>query len=138
MQTEEILKKYNLRSTGTRNEVLKVLLLNDGKAIAHQHLEASLDDSDRVTLYRTLKKFEEKGLIHQVHDGSGTIKYAICHEACNHIEHFDNHAHFYCNQCKETICLDDVNADFNAPNGYQLNETHILMKGLCSKCHITS
>jgi len=134
MQTDGILKKYSLRVTDTRKLVLQFFLLKDGRAISHQYLENQIGNSDRVTLYRTLKTFQDKGLIHEVHDGSGTIKYALCHEACNHVQHFDNHAHFYCNNCKETICLDDVNATFTAPKGYQLNETHILMKGFCNNC----
>jgi len=133
-QTEAILKQYRLRVTGTRKQVLQIFLLKEGKAISHQQLETQVGDSDRVTLYRTLKTFQDQGLIHQVQDGSGTLKYALCHEACNHVEHFDNHAHFYCKACKETICLDEVNATLTAPNGYQLNETHILMKGLCDNC----
>jgi len=104
MKTDKILKQYQLRITSTRKQVLQLFLLKEGKALSHQHLENQMDDSDRVTLYRTLKTFQDNGLIHEVHDGSGMLKYALCHEACNHIEHFDNHAHFYCNSCKETIC----------------------------------
>ncbi len=134
MQIDTILKQYNLRVTSTRKQVLQLFLLKEGKAISHHHLESHMDDSDRVTLYRTLKTFQDHGLIHEVQDGSGKLKYALCHEACNHVEHFDNHAHFYCNSCKETICLDEVEAQMSAPSGYQLSETHILMKGLCNNC----
>jgi len=134
MQTGKILKQYKLRVTDTRKQVLQLFLLKQGKAISHQHLESNMGDSDRVTLYRTLKTFQDQGLIHEVHDGSGTLKYALCHEACNHIQHFDNHAHFYCNTCKETICLDEISASLSAPPGYQISETHILMKGICNDC----
>lgn len=134
MQTDKILKQYQLRVTNTRKQVLQLFLLKEGKALSHQYLENQMDNSDRVTLYRTLKTFQDNGLIHEVNDGTGMLKYALCHEACNHVKHFDNHAHFYCNTCKETICLDEVNATLNAPNGYQINETHILMKGICNNC----
>jgi len=133
-EINKLLKHYNLRITVIRKSVLSLFTGNVKRALSHSFIEKTISDTDRVTIYRTLKTFEEKGLIHQVNDGSGTTKYALCDSACNHLEHFDNHAHFYCNSCNETFCLDDTKASFTAPVGFQLTETQIIMKGVCGDC----
>ena len=61
---------------------------------------------DRVTLYRTIKQFEEKGLIHEVIDTKGQAKYALCVTECTTHEHHDDHLHFHCSQCDRTIGVD--------------------------------
>jgi len=133
-EINNLLKRYNLRVTSIRKSVLNLFTNNVKKGLSHNFIEKLLNNSDRVTLYRTLKTFEEKGLIHQVNDGSGTVKYALCNSACNHLQHFDNHAHFYCNNCNETFCLDNTRLELDAPAGFQLTETQIVMKGLCDNC----
>jgi len=133
-EINNLLKRYNLRVTAIRKSVLSLFTANVKKGLSHGFIEKSLKNSDRVTVYRTLKTFEEKGVIHQVNDGSGTAKYALCSSACNHLKHYDNHAHFYCNNCNETFCVDDTKVDFIAPTGFQLAETQIIMKGLCNNC----
>jgi len=135
-EINNLLKRYNLRITEIRKSVLSMFTANVKKGLSHNFIEKAITNSDRVTLYRTLKTFEEKGIIHQVNDGSGTAKYALCSSACNHLKHFDNHAHFYCNNCNETICLDNTQTAFSAPNGFQLTETQIIMKGLCNNCAV--
>jgi len=135
-EINNLLKRYNLRVTAVRKSVLNLFTDHLKKGLSHNFIEKALNNSDRVTLYRTLKSFEEKGLIHEANDGSGTIKYALCSSACNHLQHFDNHAHFYCNNCNETFCLDNTRLEFSAPNGFQLTETQIVMKGLCNNCAV--
>lgn len=133
-EINNLLKHYNLRVTAVRKSVLSLFADKVKRGLSHNFIEKNIGNMDRVTLYRTLKTFEEKGLIHQVIDGTGTAKYALCDSACNHLQHFDNHAHFYCNSCNETICLDNTKASFTAPKGFQLTETQIIMKGLCDSC----
>lgn len=133
-EINDLLKQYNLRVTAVRKSVLSLFIDNVKKGLSHSFIEKSLNNSDRVTLYRTLKTFEEQGLIHQVNDGTGSAKYALCSSACNHLNHYDNHAHFYCNNCNETFCLENTKVNFAAPTGFQLAETQIIMKGLCNNC----
>ncbi|MFZ1456094.1 MAG: transcriptional repressor, partial [Saprospiraceae bacterium] len=78
---EKILKKHHLRHTPFRAEVLQIFA-NAGKALSSHDIESQLSDADRITLYRTLKSFEEKGIIHKAIDGTITQKYAICEAHC--------------------------------------------------------
>lgn len=130
-----LLKKHQLRNTKMRKDVLSLFIANPELALSHQDIESKLNDADRVTLYRTLKSFEQKGIVHQVIDGSGVLKYALCHFGCDEYEHIDNHAHFHCNKCGKTICMEDVkNENYSMPSGYQMEKSHIVIQGSCKDC----
>jgi len=77
MTADGLLIRYELRKTNIRKEVLESFISSEGRALSHSQLELMLEDTDRVTLYRTLKTFEQKGIIHQAVDGSGIMKFAL-------------------------------------------------------------
>ena len=132
------LKAMKLRQTDAREAVLGVFL--DGQyALAHSDVEAKLSDRfDRVTLYRTLKTFVDKGLIHKVLDDVGGMKYALCRDECNSMEqhHKHDHVHFKCNICGQTTCLDQVTIPtLILPSGYKKQEMNLLVQGICQTCN---
>lgn len=133
---KDILKHAGLRATSVRLAILDKFIDKNETALAHNQLESALNEVDRVTIYRTLKTFEEKGIIHQVVDGSTIQKYALCHQDCSEHHHEDTHAHFSCNVCGETVCLDDVHTitPKKIPSGFKVENTHIVLKGSCDKC----
>jgi Fur family ferric uptake transcriptional regulator len=103
---EKLLKNRNIRITPFRIEVLEVFNSFEN-AIDLSQLEQSLGDFDRITLYRTLKTFQEKGLIHEIVMTGEIKKYALCEESCgdNHHHHQHNHLHFYCKSCEEILLI---------------------------------
>ena len=114
--------------------VLEYLLVQQA-AVSLQQLEADFPRADRITLYRTLKTFEEKGLLHAITDGSGTTKYARCAEACSAGEHHDLHLHFYCTRCSETYCLPKTHwPQVKLPANFLLSELNLTAKGTCDRC----
>ena len=114
---EFLLKKVNIRPTAVRSLVYKILLENDA-AKGLTDIENHFVKSDRTTLYRTIKSFEDKCIVHQIDDGTGTAKYALCEEGCNCEMETDPHLHFRCNFCDETSCLTDHKIpQINLPNG---------------------
>lgn len=132
---ENILKHHGLRTTEMRCQVLKLFLLANREAITHPELERRMPDADRITLYRSLKSFEEKGIIHQVVDGSQATKYALCTGTCTEHQHVDQHAHFHCNDCGKTICLEEkLSPSFNVPQGFLVSQAHLVLKGKCENC----
>ncbi len=135
MKIDNLLQKSGLRRTPVRMKVLE-LLHNNSAALTHSDLENSFETIDRVTLYRTLKSFEDKGLIHRVVDGTGVDKYALCEHECDEHHHEDEHIHFNCNKCGHTYCIDEINVPvINMPNGYQAETTNVIVKGVCVKCN---
>lgn len=131
---EVILKDKSINPTAMRLLVLE-FLLKQSAAISLSDLEKGLDPSDRVTLYRVLKKFEEKGLVHSIDDGSGAPKYALCAEDCRAGHHHDLHVHFFCNACRETSCLPkSIIPQVALPAGFASEEVNLMVKGTCNKC----
>lgn len=135
---KDTLKTYNLRQTDCREGILDVFM-NKEHALAHADVEAQLTEQfDRVTVYRTLKTFVDKGLIHKVLDDEGGVKYALCKDNCHagdHTHHHD-HVHFKCTACGLTTCLDHVVIpNFILPEGYKRVETNLLVQGICKGCN---
>ena len=134
----QILQEHNLRITNCRKEVLKIFLERQA-ALSHSDLEGVLDrDFDRVTLYRTLKTFLDRDLIHKVLDDSGAAKYALCtHNGQENNHHHDHeHVHFKCEKCGKTICIEEVSLPkINLPAGYINKEVSLLVQGVCDKCN---
>ncbi|WP_417602564.1 Fur family transcriptional regulator [Owenweeksia hongkongensis] len=136
MNAEALLKSHGLRKTAGRLAVL-ALFSKQGKALSHSELQDGVTENvDRVTLYRILESFEQKGILHKVPDDQVSVKYALCdhdHEVGE--AHSDNHAHFKCRVCGDTICLDDSEIPaIQVPTGYAVEGSLLLISGLCAKC----
>lgn len=135
MSTESKIRAYGLRATETRTKILD-LISSYEHAISKKVLEENLDNIDRVTLYRTMISFEEKGLVHKIVDGDGNVKYAACKDSCTSHHHNDEHVHFHCEKCNNTFCLEQaIMPEFKIPEGYKLSEMQIVAKGICEKCN---
>ncbi|PYF69984.1 Fur family transcriptional regulator [Pedobacter nutrimenti] len=139
MRTEELesrLVKKNINPTAMRLLVLD-FLLKQISAISLNDLEKGMEPADRITLYRTLKVFEEKGLVHQIEDGTGAAKYALCKEQCEEGSHHDVHLHFFCNQCQATYCLSKTPIpEITLPVHFRSEEINVVVKGICDQCEI--
>lgn len=132
---ENILKEYKLSLTSIRKEVLKHFLKKKS-ALSQADLENSVGkEYDRVTVYRTLKMFHTKGIIHKVPDDSGNAKYALCIDNCHDDHHEHEHVHFKCVKCGDTNCLNNIKIPrIKLPSGYKYRESHILVQGICKDC----
>ena len=132
---KQILKNYKLRNTPIRQAILNLFLENK-VAFSHGEVEQKfLDAFDRATVYRTLKSFEEKGLIHRVIDDGAVVKYALCDANCAEHDHQDNHVHFKCEICQQTFCLHNIPIEKLAmPDGFQANDYELLVTGICKNC----
>jgi len=132
---KDILKKANLRVTQVRKRVVERLLDADFALTPHE-IEEAFDQIDRVTLYRTLKSFEQKGIIHKVNDGTGIDKFAMCEQECTEDHHHDEHIHFNCNVCGHTYCVDEIRMpEIKMPHGFSVQSTDIIVKGICNHCN---
>lgn len=129
----QILKDFKLRSTPNREAILHVFLRRDF-ALSHGDVEREVPSSfDRVTVYRTLKTFLDKGLLHKVLDDEGSLKYALCSEACSTAHHHE-HVHFKCTKCGQTNCLEVEIPSVKLPKGYKAKEVNLLIQGICEHC----
>ncbi len=137
MQTEvaEILKRNQLSVTGSRRKILELFHESSG-ALAHADIEKKTSEQfDRVTIYRTLQTFVEKGIVHAIPTADNSIRYALCKEDCSEGNHHDNHIHFICDKCDTTYCLDNVTTpEVRVPKGFKANQIDVIVSGICKNC----
>lgn len=127
------LAKKNIRPTAMRQLVLQVLM-EQKSAISLSELELKFENADKSTLFRTLKTFEDRKLIHSINDGTGSIKYALCKNSCE-VDHTDKHIHFICSKCKQTFCLNDFDVPtVYLPVDFSLESVNVIVKGICTNC----
>lgn len=134
LKIADILRRKNLSITDSRKKILSLFLQN-ADALAHGDIEKKAGEKfDRVTVYRTLQAFVEKGIIHTIPTADNTILYALCKD-CTEGHHHDDHVHFICTNCHATICLDDVvSPQIDLPEGYQAESVQVLIQGRCKSC----
>ena len=130
----EILHNKNLSVTDSRKKILS-LFLNSQDALAHGDIEKKAGEKfDRVTVYRTLQTFVEKGIVHTIPTSDNSVRYALCKD-CTEGHHHDDHVHFVCSNCKKTICLDDVvSPKIDLPEGYIAESVQVVINGICKDC----
>ena len=133
---KEILKRSQLSVTASREKILHLFLEQTG-ALAHGDIEKRAGEKfDRVTVYRTLQTFVEKGIIHTIPTADNSIRYALCKDDCAEGHHHDQHIHFVCSNCKNTYCLDDiVTPDIKLPKGYSSSHIEVVVEGICKNCN---
>lgn len=133
---DTLLQHHGLRKTAFRKEVLDIFRNRKGQALSQGDIEQNLDHWDRITLYRTLKSFEDKGLIHQTPEVNGTTKYALCGQKCSSHHHDDGHAHFHCLKCNVTQCVHEAveSLSYNLPENYSVKEVKVMLSGTCASC----
>lgn len=133
-EVESIFQAKEVRSTPMRQLLLEYLLI-ENKTVGLSALENVFPKADRTTLYRTLKTFEEKGIIHAIENGTAEIKYALCSMSCSQNNHLEKHPHFHCLQCNEITCLEAVYIpQITLPAGYHTQEMSMMIKGICKLC----
>ncbi len=131
----QILRDYFLRKTTSRSAILR-LFLRKPFALSYTDIEKEIANGfDRVTVYRTLKTFVDKGVVHKVLDDGGSLKYALCNDLFSIEGHHHEHVHFKCVRCGQTNCLDNLNIpNISLPDGYRAKEINLLIQGTCQKC----
>ncbi len=131
----DTLKRTQLSVTDSRKKILEFFVQANG-ALAHADIEKlSGDQFDRVTIYRTLQTFVEKGIVHSIPTADNSIRYALCKDNCAEGHHHDDHVHFFCDTCGKTFCLDHVTVPrVQLPEGFKSTQTNVLVSGICNNC----
>lgn len=129
MNSLQILSDNKLNLTAGRKQILDVLL-NSKVALSEKEIRLKLKGiCDRATIYRTLKTFSKKGIIHHIPSENNTSKYVIQKEPTNHL-------HFKCTSCNQITCLTNVLvSSYVLPAGYIQTEANFLISGTCNKCN---
>jgi Fur family ferric uptake transcriptional regulator len=130
----EILKRNHLKHTKQRVRVLEDISANTA-AVSQPVLEKKLGkEIDRVTLYRILNTYVEKGILHRIVDLNGTANYAICSSACSADQHHDEHVHFNCTHCNRVFCLTTKVPEISIAAGFKTEAISLIAYGICKEC----
>lgn len=132
---ESLLKDHGLRKTSFRIELL-TLFVDSKSSLSVDEIRKNVGETnDKVTIYRALDAFEKSGLIHKVPDKGNMTRYALCQSACSDEGHIHNHAHFICNSCEETFCLEDVvMPSIKKHKGFKVSKANLVLEGECPSC----
>lgn len=132
----DVLRKNNLSITESRRKILSLFLATPD-ALTHGDIEKKAGEKfDRVTVYRTLQTFVEKGIIHTIPTADNAVLYALCKD-CAEGHHHDDHVHFVCTHCGTTTCLDDVvTPQLQLPQGYRAENVQVVINGVCKNCNV--
>lgn len=131
---ENILTDRGIKPTANRILVMKELM-KASHPVNLADLEVLLEFSmDKASIFRVLELFAEKDVVHVIEDGSRSLKYELCHSENKH-SIADQHAHFYCEHCKETYCIEAARVPMiDIPDGFTPHSINYVIKGICPKC----
>lgn len=131
---ETFLNGKGIKPTSNRILVMKELI-KASHPVSLADLKKLLDFSmDNASIFRVLELFTKMDIVHVIEDGSRSLKYELCRGGVHHTIS-DQHVHFYCEQCKETYCLEDVKVPMvHIPDGFHPHSINYMIKGICSKC----
>ncbi len=132
MTSKKLLSRFKLRATPLRENLINLFVNYPGVAFSETEINEMFSNTfDRVTVYRTIRTFLDKFIIHKVVCEDGVLKYAITPEQKNDC----SHAHFQCTTCGTVSCLTQCAIEqFTLPEGYQSKGMQMLIKGLCPQC----
>jgi len=131
----QLLASHGIRPTSNRIVVLRALALS-ARPLTLAELETKILSIDKSGVFRALTLFREHHLVHDVEDGSGSMRYELCHSHSND-EDDDLHVHFFCERCQRTFCLDGVPVpEVSVPSGYAVTSASHIVKGICPECGV--
>lgn len=120
------------RNTAARTAILSEFA-SASTAFSHEMLERRLGDSvNRATIYRTLKRLWEDGVVHRVVATDGVQYFALCAD-CQQGDHQHEHLHFRCLSCERLECLRQE-IKVQLPQGYRAVNFNATVSGFCRDC----
>lgn len=129
----EKLRSLDLKATSIRVELLSILSKNEN-AISYSKIQNSLGGFDRITLYRTINTFLDKGIIHKALEDDNDTFYALCGHNCSSQGHSHQHIHFKCKNCEQVSCVQAKQSVFVEISGYSVEHFEVKASGICNSC----
>ena len=128
-----LLRARGDRVTASRRAVVEALLAGDHHVTADEiaaRVAENHPEVHRATVYRTLDRLEEVGVITHVHLGHGPSTF--------HLNDRPHH-HAVCSSCGAVVevplaALDDLAARLRAEHGFALSTQHFALSGRCRAC----
>lgn len=137
--TGSILEANGLKKTPIRIEILDLFMSHDFALSASDIVDKMKAGNDRVTVYRALASFEKRGILHKASEDGQGAKYALCSHRHRSKIPFDQHAHFVCDECQKTYCLEEVVIpSVEVSDEFIVNRVNYTIHGICKACKTQS
>ncbi len=133
----EIFRQRGISVTSTRTYILD-LLLNKRVLITPQEItKLSKGSIHRITAYRILHFFCEKGLFYKIVDKNNRAYYTLDASLVEKLtkKHCKDHIHFKCIRCSQLTCLPVPVTSFTLPDGFVTTDNNFLLIGYCPACN---
>ena len=133
IKAREMLKAAKLYRTSGRIDIL-IVLMNAGKPLSQDQIAGLSGQKrfDKVTIYRTLEKLLEAGLVHKAYMDKRAWHFELAHNCTEH----QCHPHFTCTSCGNTHCLMGISLPMaKSPyKGFVIHRQQVRLEGLCPAC----
>ncbi len=134
---DELIRAAGLRRTPARVGVLRVLASAAGPVDVPTIVGQLPDQTDAVTVYRTLNTFTRKGMVHRVRGEARSWRYAAGRPDDKRAH---RHPHFVCDDCGSVDCLNGSTVPTSlvrtmaVGDGYAVSYPEVVLHGTCPKC----
>lgn len=131
MNYELLLREHSLKVTPQRLGILSLMQMRGHIDIEElfREIKQQFSSISLATLYKNVNAMLEKHLITEIKVPNFKAKYEIVKEP---------HIHLLCKKCNEFVDLDaDLEGllnDASKKSNYQLQESYVVLSGLCQKC----
>lgn len=130
---ERLLRSSGLRRTKPRAAILGVLM-RARKPLTQEQISSKLGPAiaNKVTIYRTLERFCEAGLVHKAF----MQKRAWHFELADRCTESQCHPHFTCEKCGVISCLVGLPVSIikGVKKGFVIHRQQVRLEGLCPRC----
>lgn len=129
----DLLRDNGLKATTQRLAILTVLMEQGEHPTAEEIHERLADEHPTLslsTVYDTLARLGELGIVDPLHIGDGVTRYEF---------HNDPHVNVVCSQCRSIVDVDSVELEpflerVQAETGYDVYDQQLELRGRCQDC----
>ncbi len=130
-------KPYKTKQRAVVEECLKQ---NKGRHLTAEDIAEMLhikgENVGRTTVYRTLEKLEQAGVVRRYAPVDGT---SACYQYCENGDVCHEHFHLKCNVCGklyhiECSHMDTLSEHINCEHGFKVDKLKTVLYGVCEEC----
>jgi Fur family ferric uptake transcriptional regulator len=130
------LKEHQVHLTQNRIAVFKLLTESKTALSVCTIMKQSESLLDRISVYRALKYFSQKGIVEIVPNNKGNASYILASINKNIVKRKNNKsAYFVCSSCQQTeIILEPIVVNLNSLTKHRIRNYKLIIEGLCTGC----
>lgn len=134
-QAQSLLSENGISRTKIKTHILLLLSKNKRPLSATEiYQKIGANNCDISSVWRTLKKFHEKGLTREINLGEDFFRYELIDQTENH----HHHHHVRCRDCGDIKYLEECDLSvfekMISKLGFKNMEHYLEFTGICSKC----